>query len=146
MEFYTEFWLTCFSICNCWIVFGGGPVGKKDSFVGLLGVPDDKSPRISNSENGLVTDGGATGENDLGANKSCCCGRRGTVLDVYGCCRVALKGFVCAVGAWGGGGGKLVKGFAAGGAELGMKFSTEFVVVDGWVFVVESSPNISSKG
>jgi hypothetical protein len=40
----------------------------------------------------------------------------------------------------------LVKGFAAGGAELGMKFSTEFVVVDGWVFVVESSPNISSKG
>ncbi len=92
----------------------------------LAAVPDDKSPRISNSENGLVTDGGATGESDLGANKFCCCGVRGEVLDVYDCCGVAPKGFVCAVE----GGGKLLKGLVGGGAEFGTEFVV-FVEADG---------------
>ncbi len=150
-----EFLLTCFSICNCWIVLGGGPTGKNESFVGFVGIPVVRSPRISNPENGLVTDGGATGENDLGTNKSCCCccccnGGGGAVLSEYSCCccwgKVGGEFIKLKFAVWE---GKLTWWLVNGGAALGKKSSIElFVEVAGWVVVVvvERLLNKSSKG
>lgn len=90
---------TCFSICNCWIVFGGCTGGKKESFVGRgAAVPDDKLSRKSKSENGFVDDGGETGDSDLGAWEFCC-GWSGCVVGGGG--GGAIRGGWVAVCVWG---------------------------------------------
>lgn len=153
LDNYFWFLLTCFSICNCWIVLGGGTEGKNDSFVVFVVVPDVRSPRISKSANGLVPAGAVTGESDRGANIFCCCcgcnGGGGAALAIYGCCwgeiEVAFTRLTSVV--WG---EKLAKGLDDGGAALGNKFNNGLVVfieVAGWVVVfVERPPNNSSKG